>query len=743
MSASFELQIEHATFSIGGRPLEVVAVDGHEAVSHLFRFAVTCAVPGAIPTPESLIAKEAELVLRDGYRGERRITGLVAEASIEVSDDGGAELVAVLRPKVFPLTLGSDCCSFQEVDVIDVVKDVLASATTAKMPVRYELVSSYPKRPYIAQYREDDWTFLSRLLEEEGIYYWFDHAADETTLVFCEHSSSAPEVTGGAYISFAYETGMTSGMELIEEIGSAVKATPTKFTVGSFDPNRPLFKVTATEGQGPLEHYDAPGGGPESPAVVSARARTMREAAAAAREGVMGQANSARLVPGMIFELGGHPIARLDGRYFITSSRVTVEQRRRNAGQAARAFVSHFSAIQEKTPFRPPAETKKGKQAGLQLGVVIGAPGEEIHSDPTGRVRVQLHWDRFGKRDHTAGKWMRVAQRATPGSMLLPRMGWNVATFNEEGTVDAPHILSRIHDAEHPPAYELPANKTRVVWKTATTPGGGSFNEIYFEDKKGAEEMFINASKDMNVFVTNLKNEFVHNDSTRKVGQNHMIQIADLASETIGGNQTVNIGGVETVKSMAGRNKTVGASESISIGGSRNLKVGSSHVTNVSKNRSLSVGAAMIDTTLGNVSNTSQIASVLVGGVVLKVSAASITEDVGTIGLQTIGGLKFESAKKASALEVQKKYKERVLGIMALETKGKYIDNAETTSTWTVGGELSGEAPEIWVEAIKEIRIKCGDSVIRILPDAISFKAKSIDLSGAHIQAMTKAIDHN
>ena len=139
----------------------------------------------------------------------------------------------------------------------------------------------------------------------------------------------------------------------------------------------------------------------------------------------------------------------------------------------------------------------------------------------------------------------------------------------------------------------------------------------------------------------------------------------------------------------------------------------------------------------------SQISSVIVGGVVLKVSAASITEDVGTIGLQTIGGLKFESAKKASALEVQKRYKERVLGIMALETKGKYIDNAETTSTWTVGNELSGEAPEIWIEAIKEIRIKCGDSVIRILPDAISLKAKSIDLSGAHIQAMTKAIDHN
>jgi type VI secretion system secreted protein VgrG len=737
------MQVEHASFAIGGRPLEVVKVDGEEGVSRLFRFVITCAVDAETPTPDELVSSEAELTLRDGYLADRKIRGLVAEASVEVSDDGSATLVAVLRPKVFALTLGRDCYAFQDFDVIDVVKDVLGSATTAKMPVRYELVSAYPKRSYIAQYREDDWSFLTRLLEEEGIYYWFDHAADETTLVFCEHSSSAPELPGGPYITFAYESGISSGTELIEEIGSAVTAVPTRFSVGSFDPARPQFKVSATEGQGPLEVYDAPGGGPESPAVVAARARTKKEAAEAARERVMGQSNSGRLVPGMIFELGGHPIARLDGRYFITSSKVVVEQRRRNGGQAERALVCHFSAIHDRTPFRPPAETPRGKQAGLQIGVVIGAPGEEIHSDPTGRVRVQLHWDRFGKRDHTAGKWMRVAQRATPGSMLLPRMGWNVATFNEEGGIDAPHILSRIHDGEHLPAYSLPANKTRVVWKTATTPGGGSFNEIYFEDKKGAEEMFINASRDMNVFITNLKNEFVHNDSTRTVRNNHDIQIVDLASETIARNQTVSIGANETVKAMAGRNKTVGGNESITIGGSRNLKVGSSHLTNVGKDRQLSVGAAMIDTTLGNVSCSSQNASVIVGGVVLKVSAASITEDVGTLGFQTIGGIKYESAKRASALEVQKKYREMVGGIMALETRGKYIDNAETTSSWTAGSELKGEAPEIWIEAISEIRIKCGDSVIRISKDGISIKAKSIDLSGAHIQALTKAIDHN
>jgi type VI secretion system secreted protein VgrG len=327
--------------------------------------------------------------------------------------------------------------------------------------------------------------------------------------------------------------------------------------------------------------------------------------------------------------------------------------------------------------------------------------------------------------------------------MLLPRVGWNVATFNEEGAIDAPSLLSRIHDAEHPPAYSLPENKTRVVFKTATSPGGGSFNEIRYEDKKGVEEMFLNASRDMSVLVQNLKNEFIHNDSSRLVGVNHDLTVASTFNETVARNQTVGIGGSETVEVKTGRAKTIGANETVSIGGGRTLQVAESHATAVQKTRTLDVGAAMIETTPGNASNTMQTSTIVIGGTALKVSDASMSEDVGTEATQTIGGSKIEVVKQNRTLEVQKAYDEKVGASMDLKTAGKFIDNADTTSFWEVGSELAGRAPEIWIEAQKEIRITVGNSVLTMTPDSISIKAKEIDLSGATIHAQTAAIDHN
>jgi type VI secretion system secreted protein VgrG len=731
---------EHVDLTLGGASHEVVELTGEEGVSRLFRFEITCAARTDGPMPEALISKEAVITLRDGYRAERRITGLVSEARVRLFDDGRAELVVVVRPKVYPITLGRDCYVLQDVNVIDVAKDVLDGAS---MPVRYEISGSYASRPYCAQYREDDWTYLTRLLEDEGIYYWFDHEGDETALVFGDRSPAAAPITGGAEIAFAYESGMRASKEQVEEIGSVVTSTATLFSTGSFDPMRPRLKVSSTEGDGVLEHYDAPGGGPESPAVVAHRTRTKREAAAAAREGVAGLATSARLVPGMMFDLGGHPLARLDGEYFITGTSYEVHQRSRNAAASDRAYVCRFTAIPLQTPYRPQHTTPRAKQAGLQIGIVVGQAGEEIHPDPTGRVRVQHYWDRLGKRNETAGKWVRVAQRSTPGSMLLPRVGWNVATFNEEGAIDAPSLLSRIHDAEHPPAYSLPANKTRVVWKTATSPGGGSFNEIRYEDKLGEEEMFINASRDMNVTVQNFKNEFINRDSSRTVGAEHTLTVAESFLEMVARHQTVGIGGEEKLDVTRSRGKTVGGNESNSVGGARTLEVATSHSTEVAKTRTVKVGSAVIDTTQGNLSAINKTAVTTVGGAAMRQTSSSLAEDVGTTSTQVISGAKMEIAKQSRTLEVQNKYVENFSGAMTYSTEATFVDNADTKSEWEVGGELSGRAPEVWIEASKEIVITVGQSKLTLLPDSIVIKATSVDLSGATIHATTAKIDHN
>lgn len=730
---------EHVTLVVGGAPFEVVSLRGEHRLSRLFSFELVCRAAADVLDAAELLGREAEITLRDSFGAQRSITGLIAEAATETFDDATAIVTLTVTPEVYPLTLGRTCRAFQQSTVIDIAEAVLVGKR-----FRLAITRSYPVRAYTAQYREDDWTFLSRLLEEEGIYAWFDHDGP-TTLVLSDDSTAAPDLVGGARVPFKYESGMRAETELIEELASEVAVAPTRFTVASFDPQRPALPVTATIGAGPLEIYQAPGGGPTNPAICEARARTMAEAAAAAGSGVAGLATSVRLVPGMVFEVADHPLPSLDGRYLVTEVTYEATQRLRVAGPVDRKpYACRFRAIRKAAPYRPPTETPPAKQAGLQSGIVVGPPGAEIHTHPEGAVRVQLHWDREGQRNDTSGKWMRVAQRGTASSMLLPRVGWTVLTYNEEGTVDAPNVLSRIHDGEHLPPYGLPARKTRVVFKTATSPGGGSHNEIYFEDLLGAEEMFIHASKDHNVLVQHVKREAVMNDSTRKVGVDHKLTIGRDKNEGVKANHTMTIGGNETSMVHGDRNKTITGNESISVGGSRDLHARSAALQ-VGQTRALTVGGSLIDVTLGTQSAGSQgTHTFTIGGAAAKISAKAISEQVAMVTLQTIGGAKMEFAKKDRVLDVRTTHLETVGGAMMLKTNGTFMDHADTTSSFDVAGSLTATAPEIYLEAKNKIVIRCGGSTITLLPDSVEIKAPSLDLSkSGNLHSITQTIEHN
>jgi type VI secretion system secreted protein VgrG len=339
---------------------------------------------------------------------------------------------------------------------------------------------------------------------------------------------------------------------------------------------------------------------------------------------------------------------------------------------------------------------------------------------------------------------MRVAQRGTADSLLLPRVGWNVMTFNEEGTLDAPSVLSRIHDAEHPPAYSLPESKTRVVFKTATTPGGGSYNEIYFEDKQGAEEMFVHASRDMAILVRNDKTDDVRRDASRAVGVDHTLDVGIDHGEHIVANQAVAILVNETAGVTGDRQKTVVTDETVTIGAGRRVSTGAVHTDQVKDNRTLKVGAALLDITLGNIASRSPVEHILVGGAAVKISANSISDKLGKASVQTIGGIKLEIAKKSRPIQVGMRYQETVGGSMVLRTDDELTDQAETTSSLKVGGMLTAKAPDVLIEATDKIEIRCGAASITVLPDSIELSAPTLDLSGsAHLEAIAPSIDHN
>jgi type VI secretion system secreted protein VgrG len=731
---------EHVALHVAGKPLEVVAMAGEESVSRLFRFDLVCRLEAGEAAPDGLIAEDATITLYDTFGTERHVSGLVTDAEERIADDGSAELAVTVRPHAYVLSLGRSSRVYQDMTVIDIVKDIVARSA---QKTRWEVVSSYSKHEYCAQYREDDWTFAARMLEEEGVYFWFEHDNGATTLVFGDQSTIAPDLAGGADVVFAFESGMSAEAEVIDEIGAVAASVPERFSIVSFNQQKPMLRVAGEAGDGPFEWYDAPGGGPESPGAAQRRATMLKQAAVAASAGVTGTSSSVRIVPGMVVHVVGSPLEG-PSRYFVTKVTYDVSQRRRGVGGGERPYVCTFQGIDRAVLFRPPAEMPPAKQAGLQTGMVVGASGDEVMPDATGRVRVQLRWDRDGQWNDKAGKWMRVAQRGTEESMLLPRVGWNVLTFNEEGEIDAPNVLSRIHDAEHPPTYPLPANKTRVVFKTATTPGGGSFNEIYFEDKKGAEEMFINASKDMIVLAQQVKSESITRDSTRMVGVNHALTVGSDWTENVLQNQRVHIGGDEEITIGNDRLKSVKQNESIKIGGTRMVKTGFQASISVTKKRNLKVGSAVIELASNGISTVSgENMTIGIGGVDLRVATHSISEDTGKNATQVVGGAKIEISGLDMPADTGIQSTETVAGAMLLKAGGAFIDGAIQTSDWKIGGALTATAPDIYVEAVDKIQITCGNSVITILPDSVEIASPSFDLSGAELKVETQKVEHN
>lgn len=726
------MELAFAELSVQGIEVRrVLSMRGEEALSTLFRYDVEAEIELPLPDVDVVIGAEAVLTMRDQAYKERVVTGVVAEASARAFDNERGRVSIVLRPMMWRQSLGRDCYALQDVDVQKIVDDVLADYTGK---YRWALTRSYPEYPYRVQYREDDWTYVSRVLEEEGIHYWFDHEAGSMT-VFADDSTVAPDMPGGALLPWVRESALQPKQDAVTELGSTSAASTGRFVMKSFDLKRPTTPIQAKAGAGKHEFYDAPGGGTGMETILEARVSDQRDANVASRAGVAGLSTSVRPFPGVVLEIDGHPVGKMNTRYLVT--RVEVR------GDEHEPCSTRFQAIRAEIPFRPLQKTPEAKQAGLQLGQIVGPDGQEVHPDELARVRTILHWDRLGPRNEKGGTWMRVAQRATPGSMLFPRMGWNVATFNEEGGVDAPSVIWRIHDGERLPEYKLPMNMTRVVWKTATVPADGTANEIYFEDKEEAEEMFINASRDMNYIILDAKYENVHNDSWRTVGVNHDLTIHASLDERVIGDQTISIGGNETITVSGQRIKTVSGNETETVGGSRNIRIGDAHRTSVRGDRTLSVGGSMIEITPNSINQTARDVVTVVGGSVVKIAGEDVSEAARKDSTQVISGSKIEVAKKDRALDVDTEWTEEVASSIVCVSNEKYLDNADTTATWLVADSVLGSAPVVHIEAIDSIRFTCGSSVLTLTPEAITITTQSLDLSGATLDADSEIIEHN
>jgi type VI secretion system secreted protein VgrG len=404
------------------------------------------------------------------------------------------------------------------------------------------LSGGYRTWTYCVQYRETYFNFVSRLMEQEGIYYFFLHERGKCTIVLCDSRSKHDPYRDYDQIDFISDSRGSAVLERISEWTVEKRIRPGKFAHVDYNFKKPSTSLMSIEedqkshARADYEIYDYPGEYLEK-ADGDKYAKVRMEELAYSHESCSGQTDSRGICTGYLFSLARHTRRDLNREYLVTSIdyHVAAESYETSGGSDERC-VCFFTVIPGSVQFRPERITPKPIIQGSQTAVVVGPSGEEIYTDEHGRVKVQFHWDRQGKRDQDSSCWIRVSQLwagANWGAMFIPRIGQEVVVDFLEGDPDRPIITGRIYHGENKPPYSLPDEKTKSTIKSDSSLGGGGFNELRFEDKKGDEEVYLHAQKNMTVRVENNRSTSIGASDSLSIGGNRSMSVGEDETNTV------------------------------------------------------------------------------------------------------------------------------------------------------------------------------------------------------------------
>lgn len=558
----------------------------------------------------------------------RHFHGLITESELKHESEGRHHYRLKAKPFTHMLSHNLDMAIFQDKSVPTIIKDVLDAAFVSDY--EFKLSGTYEPRTYCVQYRESDFTFITRLMEEEGIYYYWRHDADKHVMIICDapaaHTTGKPETVhynihaGGQHWANSAKRG--GGKRFLERFGERIASdSQSLMTLRAFDFEKPQRPLQAQANQ-PIQHptdereiYSYP-----SLYVDEGRGRSLAtKHLATLRQGrqvYTGRTQAIGLAVGTKVSVADYPGGRLNQSYLITRSEHLIQTEAYSAEEegnhdSRETEDTHviFTAIPSGTPFHIPLRTPKPVVQGLETAIVSGPDGEEIFTDEYGRVKVRFHWDRGTTRGEESTCWIRIAQFGGLGDIILPRVNEEVMVDFLHGNPDDPIIVGWVFNASVMPVYALPDNKTRQVWRSKSYPhnqptkagtmkldtGDPRCNEIRFEDKAGKEELFIHAQGDMKTRVranstlqvgTNEtkiigwdRSDEVKNDEKTKIGKNQMLEVVGDQTETIKAKREIEV--KATDKLVVGQSLTIEAGTSIDITAktSINIKVGSSKIT--------------------------------------------------------------------------------------------------------------------------------------------------------------------
>jgi len=542
------------TTPLGGGMLLVHSFRGQEGISSLFHFELDLVSIHPAIAFKDLLGQSVtvELLLVDG--SPRYFHGVVRRLfQTGLTHENLATYCMELVPWFWLLSLTSDCRIFQNLSLQEIVSQVFDDLNFTDYEFR-GVIGGQVKREYCVQYRESAFNFVSRLLEEEGMFYFFEHSADKHLLVIADTSAEHAPCPGqetarletGSHQGFKTQD-IILGVSWCEDVQSgAVALSDFNFET----PSTSLMVELASDR--PMELYDYPGSYlMRDRGDLIARLRLEEQNATVSR--LEGASTCRAFCPGYRFALQDY--FRPDVEPDQVLLKVWHEARQSLGAGDGQGFSyrNSFTSFPLSVPYRPPRSSRKPVVNGTQTAIVVGKSGEEIWTDKYGRVKVQFHWDRRGQRDENSSCWIRVAHQWAGknwGSIFTPRLGQEVIVDFLEGDPDRPIIVGRVYNAEQMPPYELPTEATKSTIKSDSSKGGGGFNELRFEDKASEEEIFLHAQKDFNIKVLN--------NHSRSVDANESIAVGGNRSVVVKGNQNVTVqgapekGGDEPVEGEAG-----------------------------------------------------------------------------------------------------------------------------------------------------------------------------------------------
>jgi type VI secretion system secreted protein VgrG len=579
----------HFSLSIDGisHDLQVLEFTGREAISQPYEFELELVSERPDLDLESLLHQAAFLAFDQAGHG---IHGQIYRVAQGESGKRLTRYHVTLRPQLAYLAHRSNQRIFQHLSVAKIISQVLQEHGIQANAYQFQLGSIYPEREYCVQYDESDLHFVQRLCEEEGIHYHFQHSAQGHVLTFGDDQTIFPKLAPTAY---QQDSGLVADKPVIKRFGVRVETRSSRVTRRDYDFEKPklLMEADAKSTFKPdLEDYDYPGRfvdrerGKHLSQRILERHRHDFELA-------QGDSDQPLLVSGHFLALTEHPRASWNDLWLLTE--ITHEGKQPQVLEESvtshtdasdgfqQGYRNRFSATPWTVLYRPSLNHPKPRILGSQSAVVTGPPGEEIHCDQYGRIKVQFFWDREGQADDKTSCWLRVSSSWAGdryGGIAIPRVGMEVLVTFLEGDPDQPLVTGCLYHAEHVVPYELPANKTRSLFKTLSSPGGGGYNELRIEDKKGAEQIYLHAERDWD--------ENIENDQKIRIGNER--------HDTVEANSYSEFKAEEHRTTHADRKSEVKANDHLTVGNNQHIKIGTGQFINAGNEIHLSSGQKVV-----------------------------------------------------------------------------------------------------------------------------------------------------